>query len=261
LEAERPGAEELPRNLAEGAVPEGHQGVVPRRSDRHGGEARVVDPDGAGGEHAVEDVVSAAVPQVGDIEDRVEDGGGVARLAAPDVHTANVEDGVGGRRAEVGRAPRVGAREVGPEDALRGHDVVRVMEHGRGAILGVFELVEGEVGRGELVVGPPAPGGGGVEDRALGRIAVLQPRAQLVLAPVVSAGVEVAGGAGHAVAPDLHVPEERLAELDGGAARDGAGVQEVAEVGRPGDVDGPERVESGIESRRRTSAGSRGPWV
>src|SRR5205823_13380404 len=64
----------------EGAVAVGHQGRVPRRPDRHGGEARVVDPHGAGGEravlvdedgrtpiegtedaHAVEDVVSAAV--------------------------------------------------------------------------------------------------------------------------------------------------------------------------------------------------------
>ena len=277
LEAKRPKAEELARDVMEGAVPEGHQGVVPRRPDRHRGEARVVDPHGAGGEravlvdedgrtriegtedaHAVEDVVSAAVPQVGEVEDCVDDAGGVARLAAPDVDAADVEDGVGGGRPEVGRAPWSEAREVGPEDALRGHDVVRVMEHGRGAVLGMFELVEGEIGRGELVVGPAAPGDGGVEDRPQRRIGVLEPRAQLVLAPAVSAGVEVAGRARHAVAPDLHVPEEGLAELDGGAPRERARLQEVVQVVRLGNVNVPERVEPRVEGHAPDLGGVEG---
>ena len=117
--------------------------------------------------------------------------------------------------------------ELRARDALRADDVLRVGEELRRGVVRVGEAVRREVGHRELAVGAAVE-----ERRAL--------RVHLVLRARVGAGVVVAGCAGgDAVAPGLHLPEERLAERHRGAAVD----DEVGQVRRLGHGLRGERVE------------------
>ncbi len=185
-----------------------------------------------------EDFFGAAVPEVADVEDGVDDAGGVAvgDLAGLDA----IEGGAGGRGLVgtlFGGEGRDDVEEVAMEDAGGTGDLAGVAEDGGAVVVGVGEATEGEVAGGEGLIGGDGGerGGGGGE---------------LVLEAVVGTGVEVAGGAGgFAVAAGLHVPEEGLAKND-----QGAGVADVAvETGGSGDGDGLERGEGG-----RAAAGGLG---
>ena len=190
----------------------------------------------AEGIHTVEHVVRAPVPEVAEIEHRVDHRGRVARGDLAGERAVHVE--LVGRAVVAGLgAGRARAGEVAGERALRGHHVVALKEHRRVTVKRVGEFVEREVRRLEGVVRPATAGGRAaegvavflralraqlVEDLPAGRggmaaervVAGLEARTQLVLEPVVGAGREVAARAGIAVAAHLGIPEQGLAEHD-----------------------------------------------
>ena len=88
-------------------------------------------------------------------------------------------------------------------------------------------------------------GPGRLEDGLPRAVQVVQIRVELVADAAVGPGVEVARGAGLAVAPHLRVPEERLAERDGGCPGRWPGHEELVAAGDRRDGDGVERIEPG----------------
>src|SRR5213076_2657946 len=96
--------------------------------------------------------------------------------------------------------------EVPLEDALGAHHVAAVREDAGEAVVAIGEAVEGKVRPRHRAVGT------GNELKG-----VVASRVHLVLAAAIRSRVEVAARAGlDAVAADLHVPEQSLAEGDGG---------------------------------------------
>ena len=249
LAAERRQAEELLPDLRPRAAGARHEVGAHGRTDRHRRDTAVIDGDGhrddaavelhlehaRGGvarperADAIEDGVPAAVPQVAEVEDRVDDRRRVARRDPSDVRAPDVPDGVRHTAAHLLGAAGHDVHELRPEHPLGGHDVVAVEEHGREAARRVGEPVERKVARDERMVR-----GRDLERRRR----VRGPGVQLVLRAVVRTGVEMAARAGlDAVAAHLHVPEERLPEGDGRRVV----ADEEGEVGGLGNRDRLER--------------------
>ena len=229
LLAERGQAQHLPAELRKGAPPEGHLGVVQRRAGRLGGEAGELD-----GDRLLRPGRRSSLNQTPAVGSRGPNGFtplktkwarpsqkllklktalmtvGVLRAVTRRMLTpSGLEHRVGNAAsplstAEPGTMPTnsVSLTPWEPTTSLASRS-------DRGGLeVGVLPLVEGEIGRQQGLVGAPHLEGG-----------VTAPGARVdgVLQPVVRAGMEVAAAAGlDPVAPDLHVPEKGLAQLDGG---------------------------------------------
>ena len=128
---------------------------------------------------------------------------------------------------------------------MGGHDVIAVVENLRVSVGGIRQLVEGEVGRFQRVVGTAVPcasrNRGRPRPHALFlRVGIAQCGIDLIFHTVVGPGVEMATGAGQSVAARLLVPEEGLAQHLGGVDVG----DEVGEVRR-------QRHRDGRQSARR----------
>ena len=225
LLAERPEREELAAELGEAPPRARHLDAIVRRPDFLGRQASVgegdldrcrhavghaQDPGGwvgrSRGVHAVEDVVRAAVPEVPEVEDRVDAEG---RVPACDLAIV-AERAAENRPAAVHGAGEVQADEVPLEHAL-----------------GADHIIDGD---GEVGGRQGAARRHCLEDSVGARV-------DRVDGAVVRARVEVARGAGlHAVAARLCLPEERLAQLDCSVPVH----HEGTEVGRQGNGHPPE---------------------
>ena len=231
------------------AVAERHLEVTQRRSHRLGRKAGVLhlhrlDHDGCALalENArplvllaervlpVEPVVGASVPEVGEVEHRVDRRRRVPRLDAPRVGAVDVEDVVRNHGTAVYERAAVHTVEPVKDDALRRGDVVAVPRRGGHDAVAACDVVAGadilderKVGSLQLVVRsadlepavrsvrrlPVA-----LDVAVAGVLHAQQVRIQLVLRSRVRAGLEVAGHAGlDAVGADRHVVEKRLAQL------------------------------------------------
>src|SRR6185369_10218049 len=147
LLSERRETEHLTAQLREGAAPEGHFGIIERWSGGLGGEtgkldghrflherAVVVEPDsgrgvqGAEGINAVEHEVGATVPEIVEVENRVDIGRRVAGRYPAHVEAASLEDLVGNGGAVIDRRTWNDAHKLGEFDPLRTYDVVGVAD-------------------------------------------------------------------------------------------------------------------------------------
>ena len=144
-------AEHLPPELREGAAPDGHLDFAQRRPDRLGSKAReldgnrllgqtlrrIVEPDPGGGVertegiYAVEDEVGPAVPEVGEVEDRVDHGRRIARLYPPRIDAAECETPDQGGRPAVNRGAGVTPTKL-VKRPPGSDDVIGVAKDGRG---------------------------------------------------------------------------------------------------------------------------------
>ncbi|MND73406.1 hypothetical protein D3C80_649800 [compost metagenome] len=258
LVAEHQGIEHALADVGKGAPAAGHlhcaagwphglgrgRGVVEGQADL-GCDRRLVgrgDEDAgirvavAEGRETVEHEIGPAVPEVAQVEHRVDHRRRVAPGTAPHVDATDLEDAVGLLCALV-EARLLGPNVVGIEHALGADHIVRGIEDRRIAVQRVGQHVGGEIGFLQGVVGATlAPGEGRirghiagntggrerlVEDRGHVGIGVGLPRVDLVVLAVVGAGVEVARRAGGiAIAADVHVPEQGLAQAHGRGAVD-----------------------------------------
>ena len=157
----------------------------------------------AKGRCAREEATRAPVPEVADVEDGVDHTRRIARGHLPHFDAAEREHSrTADVRASVDRAPVDDVHEHPLHNASRPDDEPSVSHDGGRVVEGICKRVEWEIVGGEREVWPHAHG------RVLGVC-------HLVARPMIRASVEVAGRAGcPAVAPHLHVPEERLAERD-----------------------------------------------
>ena len=182
----------------------------------------------------IEEVVGAAIPEVRVVEHCIHHRRRVARLDAPHVHAPDTEDSVAhGVRLLSGS---VGGQAIvsGREHALRGRHVVRIEHNTAPAIVVLLRIRQGmerKVVFLEGIIGAASrTRAGSIELGALGGGHVVEPGTELVLGPIVDEGVEMAGATGLPVAADLHVPEQRLAELRRSLPSSRAGPQEVREI-------------------------------
>jgi hypothetical protein len=242
-------AREPRRDLGKGAPARRHLARAERRRERLRGQARVLEAHANGRRdvrivgaeharvgvgvaeavHAVEDVRRAAVPEVAVVEHRVDDARRVARCHLAQVQSAGAEAAGVGQRNQALAAVAAQAVEAKEGDALRADHVVR--PRGQREVARFEGAVHG-AGRGEVEIRIGAAVGVGAAQAGI----------ELVARPAVGTRVEVAARARlHAVAADLHVPEERLAERD----RRLAVADELAQVRRLGHGHGLERRRSG----------------
>src|SRR5206468_13050369 len=99
-------------------------------------------------------VLRRAVPELAEVEDRVDGRGRVAPGGPAHVDGAEVDRAVGrGERLRVQRVAVEDRPEGRGDDALRADDVLAVRDDRRGRVVGVGQAVEREVGGGQLRVG------------------------------------------------------------------------------------------------------------
>jgi len=157
--------------------------------------------------HAVEPCVRAAIPELADIEDGVDDRRRMAPGHLAELLALRREDGLGHVAADL-LARCIEADEVAAQDAGTSRDVIDAALPRAEAVRWIRELRQREQRRWCARAGRDAR-----------REAAVRTRMEDVVHPRIGAGVMVACRAGGlAVAPETDIPEQRLAEADGGVA-------------------------------------------
>ena len=179
--------------------------------------------------------VPEAVVVVGGVDHRRR----IARLGPPRVDAVDVEHRVGDGHRDVLDRPAFRAHELSQVHALRRDDIIDVAEHRRVTVGGIGHLVQRKVRRPQLMVRAQI-------DRRIGIVCAAG--IHLVDRTRIGAGAEMTRRAClDAVAADLHVPEERLSQRNGGLP-----IPDVAaEIRRFGNGDLPEVPRSGVAIRKQ----------